>query len=126
MFESPVGRLLSGPVAALESGVRAWTTQPVDWDRMDEARLVPMSRAQTTIERPVTVTGRGTFFGKSLRTLTLCPTDMEGWWFERTRPARQPAGAVLHPQRVDDRAVSSATSCCAAVRRTTTSAWPST
>ena len=24
------------------------------------------------------------FFGKSLRTLTLCPTDMEGWWFERT------------------------------------------
>ncbi|NCA82153.1 MAG: hypothetical protein EOM72_05345 [Opitutae bacterium] len=84
MFETPVGRLLSGPAAAAESGARAWKTHPVDWDLMGEARPAAPSRAQTTIERPVTVTGRGTFFGKSLRTLTLCPTDMEGWWFERT------------------------------------------
>lgn len=84
MFETPVGRLLSGPVAAMEQGVRAWKTHPVDWDLMDEAKLVVAPRMQTTIERPVKVSGRGTFFGKSLRTLTLCPTDMEGWWFERT------------------------------------------
>ena len=84
MFETPAGRLLSGSPAALERGVRAWTTQPVDWDMMDEARPAETVRPQTTIERPATVKGRGTFFGKSLRTLTLCPTDMEGWWFERT------------------------------------------
>jgi UDP-3-O-acyl-N-acetylglucosamine deacetylase len=84
MFETPVGRLLSGPVAAMEAGVRAWRTQPVDWDRMEEAPSGVPSRPQTTIEHPVTVTGRGTFFGKSLRTLTLCPTDMTGWWFERS------------------------------------------
>ncbi len=75
---------MSGPVAALEHGVRAWKTHPVDWDMMGEAKPAPATRGQTTIERPVTVRGRGTFFGKSLRTLTLCPTDMEGWWFERT------------------------------------------
>jgi UDP-3-O-acyl-N-acetylglucosamine deacetylase len=84
MFETPVGKLLGGPVAALERGVRAWKTQPVDWDMMDEARPVDLRRPQTTIERPVSVSGRGTFFGKSTRTLTLCPTDMDGWWFERT------------------------------------------
>ena len=83
MFETPVGRLLSGPVSAVESGVRAWKAHPVDWDMMEEAKPAYLARPQTTIERPVTVTGRGTFFGKSLRTLTLCPTDMEGWWFER-------------------------------------------
>jgi UDP-3-O-acyl-N-acetylglucosamine deacetylase len=84
MFETPIGRLLSGPVAAVEPGVRAWKAHPVDWDMMDEAKPLELSRAQTTIERSATVAGRGTFFGKSLRTLTLCPTDMEGWWFERT------------------------------------------
>ena len=84
MFENPTGRLLSGPVAALESGVRAWKDHPVDWDRMDEAKPMELARKQTTTERVVEVQGRGTFFGKSIRTLKLCPTDMEGWWFERT------------------------------------------
>jgi UDP-3-O-acyl-N-acetylglucosamine deacetylase len=84
MFETPVGRLLSGPVSAMEPGVRAWKTHPVDWDMMDGAKPFEPSRRQTTIDRPVSVSGRGTFFGKSLRTLTLCPTEMEGWWFERT------------------------------------------
>ena len=84
MFETPAGRLLGGSVAALEQGVRAWKTQPVDWDLMGEAKPLDLSRPQTTIERSTSVQGRGTFFGKSLRTLTLCPTDMEGWWFERT------------------------------------------
>ena len=39
MFETPAGRLLGGSVAALEQGVRAWKTQPVDWDLMGEAQL---------------------------------------------------------------------------------------
>lgn len=84
MFDEPIGRLLGGPAPALEAGVRAWKNQPVDWDMMDEARPAEIRRAQTTIEREATASGRGTFFGKSVRTLTLCPTDMDGWWFERT------------------------------------------
>ena len=84
MFETPAGRLLGGSAAALEQGIRAWKNQPVDWDMLDEAQPIDLGRSQTTIERAATVQGRGTFFGKSLRTLTLCPTDMEGWWFERT------------------------------------------
>ena len=84
MFETPAGRLLGGSAAALEQGIRAWKNQPVDWDMLDEAQPIDLGRSQTTIERPATVQGRGTFFGKSLRTLTLCPTDMAGWWFERT------------------------------------------
>ena len=84
MFEYPVGRLLGGSAAVVEKSVRAWKNQAVDWDMLGEAPPAELNRVQTTIERPVTVQGRGTFFGKSLRTLTLCPTDMEGWWFERT------------------------------------------
>ena len=84
MFETPAGRLLGGPVAALDQGLRAWQRQAVDWDLLAEAKPVAPARAQTTIERPAEVRGRGTFFGKTLRTLKLCPTDMEGWWFERT------------------------------------------
>ena len=84
MLETPAGRLLGGPVAALDQGLRAWQRQAVDWDMLAEAKPVAPARAQTTIERSAEVRGRGTFFGKSLRTLKLCPTDMEGWWFERT------------------------------------------
>lgn len=84
MFEQPLGRLLSGPARGLEKSARAWAAQPVDWDRTAEPSPPVTPRPQTTITRPVTIQGRGTFFGKSLRTLTLCPTDMEGWWFERT------------------------------------------
>ncbi len=97
MFEIPTGRVLSGPVASLESGVRSWASQPVDWDRMDESHPPGLSRPQTTIERSVTVKGRGTFLGKSTRTLTLCPTEMEGWWFERTDlPDSLPVRCSIH------------------------------
>lgn len=84
MLEHPAGRLLSGSAAALEQGVRAWNKQPVDWDMLDEAQVYAAPRLQTTIERPMEASARGTFFGKSIRKLKLCPTDMEGWWFERT------------------------------------------
>jgi UDP-3-O-acyl-N-acetylglucosamine deacetylase len=68
----------------LDQGVEALKTIPVDWDRMAEGGQVAVPRMQTTLARPVEVSGRGTFFGKSIRTLRLCPTDMDGWWFERT------------------------------------------
>lgn len=97
MFETPVGKVLGGSPSRLEAGIRAWKAQPVDWDRMDEAQAMPSPRMQTTIERPVKVSGRGTFFGKSIRTLSLCPTDMEGWWFERADlPDSLPVRCSIH------------------------------
>ena len=54
----------------------------MDWDLPDDG--TPFPRNQRTITRPVTVRGPGTFFGKSMRTVTFEPTGQEGWWFERT------------------------------------------
>lgn len=97
MLQNPVGKLLSGQPETMDAGVRAWQKQPVDWDMMDEARPIRLARAQTTIDREVSVQGRGTFFGKSIRTLTLCPTDLEGWWFERTDlPECLPVRCSIH------------------------------
>ena len=97
MFDNPGGNVISGSAAKLDSSVRAWRAQPVDWDRMEAARPVDPTRNQTTIERPVSVSGRGTFLGKSTRTLSLCPTDMEGWWFERTDlPDSLPVRCSIH------------------------------
>ena len=42
MFDTPVGRILNGPAAALEPGVRAWQAQPVDWDMLAEATPDPL------------------------------------------------------------------------------------
>ncbi|HAS82845.1 MAG TPA: hypothetical protein DCS43_09295, partial [Verrucomicrobia bacterium] len=39
---------------------------------------------QTTLRKPVSVTGPGTFFGKASRTLSFCPSGQAGWRFDRT------------------------------------------
>lgn len=83
MFEEPVGKILSGRADHIQRATGPWSKQDIDWDRMDEAKPFPLHRNQTTIERPVTVQGKGTFLGKSIRTVTLHPTDLDGWWFER-------------------------------------------
>jgi len=84
MFETPVGRILSGDPALAAKSAKAWAAQPVDWDRMDEAVPLDLCRPRTTIARTVSASAPGTFFGKQRRTLTLCPTDRPGWWFDRT------------------------------------------
>ncbi|TAN36162.1 MAG: hypothetical protein EPN23_09385 [Verrucomicrobia bacterium] len=79
----PLGRLLAGPPHALEQGYAAFAQQPVDWDLMDE-RLPTLPVRQTTLRRPFTVQGPGTFFGKHIRTLTFEPRESGGWWIERS------------------------------------------
>lgn len=83
-FQPVLGRILDGSETLAREAARRLADQPVDWDRMDEAVPLALPRRQNTIDHAETVQGRGTFFGRSVRTLTLCPTDMEGWWFERT------------------------------------------
>jgi UDP-3-O-acyl-N-acetylglucosamine deacetylase len=83
MSDEVFGDLLSGSVEDARRGYDAWQRQPVDWDLTDGAAPV-VGRNQRTIAQPVTVRGPGTFFGRTIRTLTFEPTDMEGWWFERS------------------------------------------
>ena len=81
--ESSWGTLLSGPVDAMRRAIETWSAQPVD---LDETSLsVPAYAAhETTLARPATIRGPGTFFGRETRTITLAPCDGEGWWFDRT------------------------------------------
>ena len=76
------GQILGGPVDDLRRAYNTFAAQPVDWDLM-QTPADGAPRKQKTIARKVSVSGPGTFFGKATRTLTLEPTDEEGWWFSR-------------------------------------------
>ncbi len=76
------GKILAGDPAVMARGAAKWAAQPVDWELTD-GNGWGAPRKQRTIARSVTLKGPGTFFGKSTRTVTLEPTDIEGWWFDR-------------------------------------------
>lgn len=78
----PFGRILYGALDAIRAARAAFDAQPVDWDLLS-THAAGGPRNQRTIANPVTVSGPGTFLGKAIRTLTLEPTDLEGWWFSR-------------------------------------------
>ncbi|OQA24392.1 MAG: UDP-3-O-(3-hydroxymyristoyl) N-acetylglucosamine deacetylase [Verrucomicrobia bacterium ADurb.Bin345] len=82
MSDDRFGRVLVGHIEEARKAYDAWEKQPVDWD-LSNGEALPVSRKQRTLAGPVTVKGPGTFFGRSVRTVTFEPTDMEGWWFER-------------------------------------------
>lgn len=78
-----IGTLLEGDQDTLLRARDEMTGQPVDEERME----VPAGDAawlQTTIARPVSATGPGTFLGKAQRTLEFLPASRPGWRFERT------------------------------------------
>jgi UDP-3-O-[3-hydroxymyristoyl] N-acetylglucosamine deacetylase len=77
------GRLLSGNQAVLSASYDEFNRIPVDLDLMDQPSTPPRPQ-QRTIAKPVTVSGTGTFAGKSVTTITFEPTDREGWWLDRT------------------------------------------
>ncbi len=83
MSESGAARILLGDQETLK---RAWDlcmAQPVDGDFCNGSEVDTPAR-ERTIARPVSVSGRGTFFSKATRTLRLEPSDEPGWWFDRT------------------------------------------
>ena len=82
MSEIDTGLLLDGPEEVLSSCLKAWKDMPVDWDLSGDDPA-PVREKQTTIAREISVTGPGTFHGKSARTLTLKPSDKQGWRFDR-------------------------------------------
>jgi hypothetical protein len=83
MEQLVIGTLLEGERDILQRATDEMASQPVDEERM----AVPAGDAgwlQTTIARPVSVTGPGTFLGKAQRRLEFVPAARPGWRFERT------------------------------------------
>jgi UDP-3-O-acyl-N-acetylglucosamine deacetylase len=83
MTDPSFGKLILGDVDIMRRAHDAWSRQPMDWDLADGV-FQDVGRNQRTIARPVTIQGPGTFFRKTTCTATFEPTDMEGWWFERS------------------------------------------
>jgi len=76
------GTILAGNGDFIRRAYDVFLAQPVD------AVLVsgqggPEDDSETTISRPVSVTGPGTYFRRADRTLLFEPTAEKGWWFER-------------------------------------------
>lgn len=83
MEQLEIGTLLEGDQALLQRATEEMAAQPVDEERME----VPPGDSpwlQTTIAKPVSVTGPGTFLGKAQRRLEFLPAARPGWRFERT------------------------------------------
>lgn len=83
MTDHSFGKLIWGDVDIMRHAYDAWLRHPMDWDLADGV-FQDVGRNQRTIARPVTIRGPGTFFRKTTCTVTFEPTDMEGWWFERS------------------------------------------
>ena len=79
------GKLLCGYKVLLESSYQKLVQIPVDLDLSSTDKQNDyLYKYQQTIEKPVEVSGPGTFNCKKIRTLRFEPTDKEGWWFKRT------------------------------------------
>lgn len=82
MSNDSLGLILEGDGDGLRRSQEAFLAQPVDLDLTGEP-ADPADEMQTTIARPASVTGPGTYFRKADRTLLFEPATEEGWWFER-------------------------------------------
>ncbi len=82
MGEFECGRLLQGDAEAWKAAYERFQAQPVDQELMEPAETEREWR-QTTISRPISVTGPGTFLGRAQRTLEFAPSHDKGWWFDR-------------------------------------------
>ena len=102
MATTPYGSVLQGDQVMMDRQFEKFLQQPVDRAWLPEASNP--DRFQTTLARPVSVTGPGTFFGRAQRTLHFEPSPVEGWWFDRTDipdalPIRVAANNVWTTQR---------------------------
>ncbi|MDH3345982.1 MAG: UDP-3-O-acyl-N-acetylglucosamine deacetylase [Kiritimatiellaceae bacterium] len=77
------GRLLVGDQAIVDASYGEFNRIAMDLDLTNQSAGAPRTK-RTTIAEAVTVSGPGTFAGKSTTTITFEPTDREGWWLDRT------------------------------------------
>lgn len=76
------GTILMGDGEAVKASYDAMNSQTVDWD-LSGTPAVPLRKFQTTLANTASISGPGTFIGKAMRTITLEPTSMNGWWLDR-------------------------------------------
>ncbi len=76
------GRLLAGDQAVVDAAYSEFNSIPVDLDLTGRPVSPPRKEAKT-IAKAVSVSGPGTFAGKSTTTLTFEPTERTGWWLDR-------------------------------------------
>jgi UDP-3-O-acyl-N-acetylglucosamine deacetylase len=82
MAKETYGAVLIGDEDGVRRAYARFSEQAVDQEfAYEDGEKFPA--AQTTIVKPVAVTGPGTFFGKAQRTLRFEPSLKEGWWFYR-------------------------------------------
>ncbi|MBK1877748.1 UDP-3-O-acyl-N-acetylglucosamine deacetylase [Pelagicoccus mobilis] len=82
-IQDGLGRVLEGNVSMLEKAMSAFGEVAVDQDwSADEP--APRIEKPRTIARPMEVSAPGTFSKNAIRTLRLEPTEMSGWWLQRS------------------------------------------
>ena len=82
MSDEPCGSVLSGDPESVRRAYEKFARQPVDYEKL-ASDPSPANLRQTTLCRPVSVKGPGTFFRTAMRELTFEPSAAEGWWFKR-------------------------------------------
>lgn len=77
------GQILMGDNEAVKASYDEMNTMAIDWDLSDRP-VEPLRRRQTTLADSSAISGPGTFMGKATRTISFEPTDLEGWWLDRS------------------------------------------
>lgn len=74
--------VMIGDSSKLPTLVQELEQIPVDWD-LSHLKPEPIRAQAQTIQKSVTVSGRGTFQGKNQSTIKLWPSNKPGWRFQR-------------------------------------------
>ena len=84
MSAQPYGVILSGDEERIRGSYDKWVSLPLDQELTEaEGGESQYEGRQTTLAKPFSITGPGTFLGKAQRTLRFEPCAEEGWWFDR-------------------------------------------
>jgi len=76
------GRLLAGDQVIVNTAYSEFNRIPVNLDLTNQPSS-PLRKEAKTIANAVTLSGPGTFAGKSTTTIIFEPTEREGWWLDR-------------------------------------------
>ncbi len=95
MPDESYGLIVAGNQNEIKESYKKWADQPVDQVMMgSDVKSSGFDRDpvyETTLAKPFSVTGPGTFLGKAQRTLIFEPSTTKGWMFRRDDlPAEEP------------------------------------
>lgn len=83
-----IGTIIAGDKNSINDAYVRFRDQPVDLTMLHEGAY-PYSMKHTTIGKPESVSGPGTFLGSETRTLTFAPCAEDGWWINRVDQTEQ-------------------------------------